>query len=231
MKFVNPICLSLDCNDLATGLSLIKKISSPLGCIKLGPRLVLREGPKVIEQLKDIAPIFLDFKFYDIPSTTLESVRSAFELGATLVTVHASLGLSSLKELAQLESELNQIRPFKILAVTVLTSYSQKTLPMVWQKKSVEDLIKDFAYETISAGLTGIVCSPHEITSIKGAHPKAFVVTPGIRLPSSAADDQSRVSTPKEAMTAGADLLVIGRPILQSADPAKAVKDFIGSLS
>ena len=230
MKFVNPICLSLDCNDFATGMSLLKKISSPLGCIKVGPRLVLREGPKVIQELKQIAPIFLDFKFYDIPSTTLESVRSAFELGATLVTVHASLGLNTLKELATLEAELNQTRPFKILAVTVLTSYSQSSLPTVWQKKSIEALIKDFAQEAISAGITGIVCSPHEIASVKAAHPKAFVVTPGIRLASSTPDDQSRVSSPKEAVAAGADLLVIGRPILQSKDPAQTVNDFIGSL-
>jgi orotidine-5'-phosphate decarboxylase len=227
----NPLCLSLDCNDLKTAEALLNQIDVPLGCIKVGPRLILREGPTAVKSIKKYAPVFLDFKFYDIPSTTIEAVRGAFDLGATLVTVHASLGAVALRELAQLEDELSKHRPFKILAVTVLTSYAQQSLPAMWQQKPIEQLIQGFAKEVIDSGLTGLVCSPLEAASLRSHFPSSFLVTPGVRLAGAKVDDQSRVSTPKQAMQNGADLLVIGRPILESKNPSLAVKEILESLA
>lgn len=226
----NPVCLALDVNNFESGKLLLRKLGRAPGAIKIGPRLLLREGPTAARHLSEVAPLFIDFKFNDIPSTTVEAVRAAFDLGASFVTVHASIGLASLKQIKDLESELNQVRPFLVLAVTVLTSYTEHALPSVWQKKPISQLVGALVQDVCSAGLSGVVCSPNEVASLRKTHPELYLVTPGIRFGSSAMGDQARVASPKAARDAGSNLLVIGRLLLDATEPSRVFDEILKEL-
>ena len=134
--------------------------------------------------------------------------------------------------MAALEKELNQDRSFKILSVSVLTSYSQELLPTNWQNIPIAKHVELLAEESFAAGLTGLVCSAFEVDFLRQKFPQGFFVTPGIRLEANVAgDDQKRVATPAEALKWGASALVVGRPIVDADDPAAAAKSFADSLN
>ena len=224
-KFINKLILSLDLDEPAQALQMAELLQNHVGCFKIGPRLALRAGSEWIRELSKRAPLFIDFKFYDIPSTTESSVRVAFELGARFVTVHASVGRETLERLAKLEVELQKQREFQILCVTVLTSFSEHSTPANWKVQSIRESVMDLVSEVQSAGLSGIVCSAHELLDLSGRG--LFLVVPGIRRAGSVGDDQSRTMGPDLALNYGASALVVGRPILSAEDPVAEVEKFL----
>ncbi len=226
----NPIFVALDVDSEMDALTLVERIHEEVGGFKIGPRLVFNAGVSIIRKVEEYAPVFLDFKFLDIPSTMDSSVRAAFEAGSTFVTVHATSGPEALRLLAKTEEELSKIRPFHILAVTLLTSFTKETLPANYNDDSIEDQILSLVEMSVEAGIKSFVCSPHELKTLKKKFPSCNFITPGIRIGSEKADDQKRTATPKEAINNGASALVIGRPILQAQDPKKLLQEILESL-
>jgi orotidine-5'-phosphate decarboxylase len=212
-------------NNVDAAYKLADEVGEIVGAIKVGPRLVMREGQALITKLAQLAPVFVDMKHFDIPSTMLSGIQASFDAGATLVTVHALAGKEALIECANLEAKLNTQRPFKILAVTVLTSWTQESLPSSLQQKTISEHVLELASVAEEAGLSGIVCSGHELDLL--AYKKAFKVVPGIRMDLEEHQDQKRVMHPKDALKKGANALVIGRPILHADNPKEAAMDYV----
>jgi len=226
----NPIIVALDVDTSDECFRLAKALKSKVGAFKVGPRLSMRYGPQLVADLAKLGPVFVDNKYLDIPNTMEHAIRATFESGATLATVHTWAGLDALKRLATVEKELSQKRPFKILAVTILTSFTSETLPPGFDSHSVTHHVIDLAKLALGCGLTGIVCSPHEVGMVRGLSEDAFLVTPGVRFETEAVADQRRVQTPAEAMRAGSSALVIGRPIIEAKDPVEATERILESI-
>ena len=212
-----PVFIALDVNSEDQALDLVEKTYLYVSGYKIGPRLYLKYGNAFLEKVKSFGGIFLDFKFFDIPSATEEAVHSAYSVGADYVTVHASVGGETLKRLAQLEKEKSKNRPFKVLCVTVLSSESGSKGSVTKRVRSLSDLV-------IRSGLKGLVCSPLEVQDLRNKYKDAFLVTPGIRFEKDSYYDQKRVMTPEQAFRAGSSLLVIGRSIIRSEDPSQACR-------
>jgi orotidine-5'-phosphate decarboxylase len=226
----NPIILALDVDDRDTAKKIVGEVGELVGAIKLGPRLIYRYGSDFVKEISQKSAVFVDNKYFDIPSTMVSAVKASFEAGATLVTVHALAGSEALKELANLETELNKIRPFRILAVTILTSWDQNSYSASLQPWTVSQHVTSLASEVDACGLKGLVCSGHELELLKN-YTDIFKVVPGIRLSTDtkALHDQKRVMSPREALTAGASALVIGRAILESNQPQKVISEILES--
>ena len=217
-----PLFVALDLNSKSEVLSVVKKTKDYVQGYKIGPRLFLNYGKALIQDIKNFAPdsqIFLDFKFYDIPSSTVSAVHSAFHAGADFVTAHASVGQSALDLLYELENSLSQKRAFKILFVTVLSSVSvsEETKKLVFNRA-------DAVYKT---GLRGLVCSPLEAKALRGKYPDSFLVTPGIRLEGDNKGDQKRVMTPLEALRSGSSALVMGRSLIHQSNPENLLRKML----
>ena len=219
-----PLFLALDVETKNEALFLVQETTDCIQAYKVGPRLFLSYGPELISEIKshNSPQIFLDFKFYDIPSSTLKAVQSAFKLGVDFVTVHAGVGKEALSLLSRFEKETIQERFFQILFVTVLSSVkaSQKN----------QSRILELADQVYQAGLKGLVCSPKEVKVLRQKYKDMFLVTPGIRLEGDNKDDQERVMTPKQALNAGSSALVMGRSLIRGKDVKKALKDIYDSL-
>lgn len=222
--FKNPLCIALDVDSDEVALRLALDLKDFAGGYKLGPRLIYRYGQSLVQKISQYAPVFVDCKFFDIPSTMEAAVRATFEAGASVCTVHALAGAEALRSLAHLEKELNQRRPFRILAVTILTSWTEQSIPTNFKKQTVATHVRELAELVRDAGLHSIVCSPEEITLLKDLG--LFLLTPGIRLPSDSAGDQKRILGPKEAIDKGSSALVVGRPIIEAKDPILAAEKF-----
>lgn len=223
--FRNPLVVALDVDDLAQALSLADQLGALVGGFKLGPRLCLRYGMSLVKEIAARGPVFMDNKHFDIASTMLSSVLASFEAGSSVVTVHGLSGREALRNLAILEKELNQVRPFRILAVTILTSWDFASLPANFHKKPIADHVTDIVNLVTSTGLKGVVCSPEELPLFKDKG--LFLVTPGIRFSTDEKGDQVRTAGPAEALQAGARVIVVGRPIIQDADPVEATHRFL----
>lgn len=221
-----PIFAALDVDSPIQALAVAEKVQTYVGGFKLGPRLTMRSSPSFMRDLSQILPVFLDFKFYDIPSTMEASVEAAFELGASFVTVHTSAGEKALERLSALQKQLSASRPFCLLGVTVLTSFSDNTLPAGWAGQSCFQLVQQLVESSFKAGLTGFVCSAEEAKVLRSKYPNAYLVTPGIRLDGESAMDQARVMTPSRALEMGASAIVVGRPICGAKDPALAARTY-----
>lgn len=236
----NPLILALDVDTLEEAQSWIKKIGPQVGAIKLGPRLNYRYGAELTKFCSDYSAVFIDNKYFDITSTMLAAIKASFEAGASLVTVHALAGPNTLLQLANLESDLQKIRPFKILCVTILTSWDHTDIASNFIQQSPNQHVLSLALLVRASGLSGLVCSAHELDSLSG-YANFFKVTPGIRLgtvtkdnnefKTQEPDDQKRIMTPQQALKSGASALVIGRPILNSAKPEKIVDEILSSLT
>lgn len=221
----NPIIIALDMNNPEAALRLAEDVGEIVGGIKIGPRLVMREGRSLITKLAALAPVFVDMKHFDIPSTMLAGIQASFDAGATLVTVHALAGKEALIECANLEAKLSSQRPFKILAVTVLTSWSDESIPTSFQQKTVSEHVLELAGVAEESGLSGLVCSGHELDLL--TYKKSYKVVPGIRMDLQEHQDQKRVMDPKVALKKGANALVVGRPILHADNPKEAALDYV----
>ncbi len=196
----------------------------PAACrLKVGKELFVRGGPALVERLQARGfEVFLDLKFHDIPNTVAGACRAAAELGVWMVNVHA-LGGSAMMRAAREVIEGYRQRPL-LIAVTILTSHDAGALHEVGMALQPADAVQRLAALARRSGLDGVVCSAQEAAALRASEGADFrLVTPGIRPAGSAADDQQRVMTPKAALQAGADYLVVGRPITAAADPLAAL--------
>ncbi|GIL17967.1 MAG: orotidine 5'-phosphate decarboxylase [Oligoflexia bacterium] len=225
----NPLIVALDVDTDTEAVKLADNLQDVAGGFKIGPRLVQRYGQTLSLEIARRGSLFIDCKFFDIPSTMESSVRACFESGASLVTVHALSGQEALSRLASVEKELNSIRPFKILCVTILTSFSEEGLPPNLKSQSIKTHVQDLAKLVKRSGLDGVVCSAEELELLQNQN--LFLVTPGIRFDLEEKGDQKRTMGPGEAMKKGASALVVGRPIIQAKNPREAAVDYMVAIT
>lgn len=230
MSVSEKIILALDVSEHNRAIELVEKFKDYVGIFKVGPELFISSGPKIIQDINNKGKkVFLDLKFHDIPNTVSKSAVLATRLGVYMFNVHVSGGSEMLKKCRDSVVEIclkeNLDKP-KILGVTVLTSITKDILTNeLGIPYSLRTHVKHLSIIAFKAGLDGVIASPKEAAMIKNHCGKGFlVVTPGIRPSWTLPDDQKRTMTPKEAMKEGADYLVIGRGILQHADPLKAIE-------
>jgi len=216
------LIVALDVPDASSALHLVGRLEGTCTWFKVGLELFVAAGPRVLEPILARGhSIFLDLKFHDIPNTVAGAVRSASQLGARMMTVHASGGPAMLAAARKaLESVTN---PPQLLAVTMLTSMDAEQTAAVGLQRGPSDQVNLLARMALDAGMRGFVCSPQEVAAVRAlAGPEATLVIPGIRPAGSDAGDQKRIATPAETLRMGASYLVVGRPIAQAADPAAA---------
>jgi len=222
---VRRVIVALDVSSAEAALSLTARLQGHVGLFKVGLELYSSEGPAFVRKLVEQgARIFLDLKLHDIPNTVRGAARAAARLGVAMVTVHASGGVKMMQAAAQgARDDVIGGRAPLVLGVTALTSLTSEDLAAVGWSGSTESVVLRLAALAQSAGLDGVVASPHEAALIrKRCGPDFVIVTPGIRPAETSPDDQARAATPRAALEAGADYLVIGRPILQASDPVAA---------
>lgn len=225
------IVVAMDFDNADQCLAMAKRLS-PHDCrLKVGKELFTACGPKIVEQLMGLGfEIFLDLKFHDIPNTTSKAVKAAAELGVWMVNVHASGGERMMVAAREILERRSGKSPL-LIAVTVLTSMDASDLSGVGIAGSLEEQVMKLARLTHICGLDGIVCSAQEAALMRAQFGNDFcLVTPGIRLDTSPADDQRRTLTPSAAIAAGSSYLVIGRPITQSTNPAETCQSIIQTL-
>ena len=225
----NKIIIPLDLDQL-DALNLAKELDPRKCRLKVGSQLFTSSGPKLIKDLKSLGfDVFLDLKFHDIPNTVYEAIKSAADLGVWMINVHASGGR------AMLEASKKAIEGFDepplLIAVTVLTSLSEENLNEIGLKDLSKQVLT-LAELSNECELNGVVCASTDVKAIKNKIGKDFIaVTPGIRPNDSIVNDQTRISTPLEAIKNGSDYLVIGRPITKSNDPRSALERIIQEIS
>jgi orotidine-5'-phosphate decarboxylase len=208
---------------LQSAVALARKLSGVAGLFKVGNQLFTSEGPRAIEKLSALGcEIFLDLKFHDIPNTVAHAVAAASRFNSVrLMTLHASGGLEMMRA-ARDAAGRDGSRP-RLLGVTILTSLDGAALKRIGMGGPPRTRAVALARLAKQAGLDGVVASAHEIRAIrKACGPKFLIVVPGIRAKSAASDDQSRIATPEDTIRAGADYLVVGRPITAASDPRDA---------
>lgn len=222
---IDRIFCAVDTPKLDDALMLAELLAGEVGAIKLGKEFFTAHGPDGVKRVADFGhKIFLDLKFHDIPNTVAGAVRAALPLNCAVMTVHASGGPAMLEAARAAAAEAGPKRP-KIVAVTVLTSLDDADLAAVGQQGPSADQVLRLARLTGDAGVDGVVCSPHEVALLRRELGDDFaLVVPGVRPDWAGADDQKRIMTPGEAVAAGANHLVIGRPITKSEDPVAAAR-------
>ncbi|MEK6778784.1 MAG: orotidine-5'-phosphate decarboxylase, partial [Candidatus Deferrimicrobiota bacterium] len=211
------IIVALDTDSPESAMATVASLSGEVGLFKVGMELFTIGGPGLIGRIRDAgADVFLDLKFHDIPNTVAGAVRSAAALGVKFATVHASGGKAMLYAAAEAAAGSGTT----ILAVTVLTSLDDADLSSIGFSLRTADAVERLADLAVASGIGGIVCSAKEVAAIRRRVGKnVILVTPGVRLPEDSMGDQKRVVTPSEAIRAGADYIVVGRPITKAADP------------
>lgn len=226
-----PILVALDYDNKNHALQLIDQLDPNMCRLKVGKEMFTLFGPQLVKDIHDRGfDLFLDLKFHDIPNTVAKAVAAAAELGVWMTNVHASGGL------AMMEAAKKALQPYgkeapMLIAVTVLTSMSDDDLKLVGIDVPAFEHVQRLAKLTKQAGLDGVVCSAQEASVLKSLLAQDFkLITPGIRPVGSEVGDQHRVMTPPEALAAGADYLVIGRPITKATDPLAALQAIHQSL-
>jgi orotidine-5'-phosphate decarboxylase len=229
------LIVALDVDNLEQAKDLVRLLAPEVGMFKIGKQLFTHAGPQAVRLIQDLGgEIFLDLKFHDIPNTVAKAAIEATRLGVRMFNVHASGSLemmrTTVKEVERVSRQQKLRRPI-MLAVTVLTSLGQEDLQRVGVERKVADQVVRLALLTKQAGMDGVVASSHEVPDIRAACGRQFViVTPGIRPAEANRDDQQRVMTPGDAVRAGVDYIVVGRPILESKDPVKAARTIVAEM-
>ncbi|MDA3023216.1 MAG: orotidine-5'-phosphate decarboxylase [Actinomycetota bacterium] len=224
------IVVALDVDELDRAVALARRLSGRVGWLKVGLELFTREGPRAVAAIAEHAPVFLDLKLHDIPTTVARCVASVARLDAGLLTVHASGGPTMLRAAADAAGEASGGR-LRLLAVTVLTSTSDDELAAMGSD-GAEVQVPRLAAMAIASGIDGLVCAPVDLGRVRAAvGADAVVVTPGIRAQAADSDDHARAMSASAAVRAGADLLVIGRPITRADDPVAAVEAIVATLT
>jgi orotidine-5'-phosphate decarboxylase len=228
----SPIVVAMDFDNADACLDLASRLSPQFCRLKVGKELFTSCGPRIVEtlMLKGF-DIFLDLKFHDIPNTTAKAVKAAADLGVWMVNVHASGGERMMLAAREILDQSSGNKPL-LIAVTVLTSMEQTDLLGVGVAYPIDNQVERLAGLAHYCGLDGIVCSAREANQMRRQFDQKFcLVTPGIRLEDSPADDQRRTLTPLQAMREGSSYLVIGRPITGAADPARACESIFSELA
>ncbi len=224
------IIAAIDTTDIAHAQHLAQTVAPHVGMIKLGLEFFCAHGRAGIAQVAQGNPFFLDLKFHDIPNTVAGAVRAVLPCAPAMLTIHAGGGGAMIAAARKAAEEAGATRPI-ILAVTVLTSIDAATLSSVGVTDTSEQQVLRLARIALESGADGLVCSAHEVAALRTAFGAApALVVPGIRPAGSAADDQARTMAPPEAVAAGADWLVIGRPITKAENPAATAAQIAASL-
>src|SRR4051812_49030464 len=226
------ILLVLDVSSREEAMKLVRQLYEHVGMFKVGMQLFTAEGPSLVKEIVDLGgKVFLDLKFHDIPNTVSHGVLEAAKLGVSLMTIHAAGGRAMMETVAkELEDSFGDRKPM-VVAVTVLTSLNDTALAEVGITRSMEQQVVAMAKLAEESGIAGVVCSPQEIHLVRqAAGPNFKIVTPGIRMPGQSANDQQRLATPREALAAGADYIVVGRAVTAARDPRQALDALIQSV-
>jgi orotidine-5'-phosphate decarboxylase len=231
----NPIIVALDAPSAEAALGLATELAPVCGGFKIGNELFTSAGPEIVRKIRERGSlVFLDLKYHDIPNTVAKAVAAAVRLDVQMLTVHAGGGTEMLKAAEKWAEETAYMlgrTPPLVLGVTVLTSLDSSALREVGLDVNVEYQVRRLAQVATKAGLRGLVCSPLEIAALRKVIPaQVQLVVPGIRTGAEKADDQKRTMTPREAMAAGANWLVIGRPICAAENPRAAAEKILESL-
>ena len=226
------LILALDVDDLERVKALVTLLDSKVGMFKVGKQLFTHAGPQAVKLIQGMGgEVFLDLKFHDIPNTVAKAAIAATRLGVKMFNVHASGSLEmmrlTVREVSRVCRQEGLRRPI-MLAVTVLTSLNKSDLQRVGVDGEVADQVIRLALLTRQAGMDGVVASPQEVAPIRAACGRRFIiVSPGVRPQRAKRNDQRRVMTPEEAIRAGADYIVVGRPIMEAKDPMSAAQEII----
>jgi orotidine-5'-phosphate decarboxylase len=230
-----PIIAALDVPTADEALALVRQLSPLISAFKIGSELFTTAGPDIVRRVRASgASVFLDLKFHDIPNTVAKAAAAAVRLDVQMLTIHTSGGLEMMQAAQTAASEAATATghgPPLLLGVTVLTSLDGAALEEVGQSSNVGRQVERLAALAAKAGLGGLVCSPLEVVGLRQLlPPRMKLVTPGIRAPGDSSTDQKRTLSAKEALEAGADWLVVGRPIYAAKDPRAAAQRLLASL-
>ena len=230
MNSQNPICVALDTPEISRAEELARLLKGHVGMVKIGMEFFYAHGPKGYEPVAGLGiPVFLDLKLHDIPNTVASALKSLLRLSPipAIINIHAAGGSDMMK--AAVDAVEGRC---KLIGVTVLTSLSNADISAIGFARTTDEQALLLAQLTYQAALDGIVCSALDLAKVRAELPRKFLtVVPGIRPADGLTQDQKRVMTPKQALAAGADILVIGRPITGAADPAKTSRDILASLA
>ncbi len=230
------LAVALDLPDRAALLAMARRVAPEAGILKLGLEAFVAEGPALVRTLAESeARVFLDLKLHDIPNTVSRAAAAAVGTGASIVNCHASGGTEMMRAFGEgaraAAAKAGRPAP-KLVAVTILTSLDAAAVRAVGLEGTPREAARRLALLAKEAGLDGVVCSPEEIETIRAACGGGFLlVVPGVRPRGGAAGDQRRVATPTDAIRAGADLLVVGRPITGASDPAAAARAIVAEIA
>jgi orotidine-5'-phosphate decarboxylase len=222
-----PIAVALDAPDVETAARWAGLVTPHVSTVKVGLELYLRYGPEAVASVRGASDVrvFLDLKLHDIPATVAGAARAVARLRPALLTVHAAAGPAAIR------AAVTAAPGTTIVGVTVLTSLGEADLGGIGMRGPVSDAVRRLAAVAVDAGAGGLVCSPQEVAAVRAeVGPDIVLITPGVRPAGADVHDQARVATPEEALQAGADLLVIGRPITGAPDPGAAAAAVAASL-
>jgi orotidine-5'-phosphate decarboxylase len=223
-----PIAVALDAPDLATAREWATAVAPHVQVVKVGLEVFLRDGHDAVHVAREASgcDIFLDVKLHDIPATVAGAAHAVAKLSPKYLTVHASGGQEMVKAAVEALPETY------VTAVTILTSLSQDQLASMGWNGSAQDIVKRLAAQSVAAGARAIVCSPQEVAAVRAeVGPETVLITPGVRPAGSDAGDQKRIATPEQALSDGANLLVIGRPITAAANIAEAAATIASNIA
>lgn len=223
-----PIAVALDAPDLATAREWANAVAPHVQVVKVGLEVFLRDGHDAVHVAREASgcDIFLDVKLHDIPATVAGAAHAVAKLKPKYLTVHASGGQEMVKAAVEALPETY------VTAVTILTSLSQEQLAAMGWNGSAQDIVKRLAVQSVAAGARAIVCSPQEVAAVRSeVGPETILITPGVRPAGSDAGDQKRIATPEQALSDGANLLVIGRPITAAANIAEAAAEIASNMA
>ena len=227
------LCIALDGSDRSWILSTARSLADHVGWLKVGLEAFVAHGPRLVGEIAELGPrIFLDLKLHDIPATVRRAAANCAGCGAAMFTVHAGGGRSMLEAAVEGAGDGADGDPPKVVAVTVLTSLDRPALAELGLAPDPQELVVSWARLAQLSGLAGVVTSAHEAPAVRRVCGNQFcIVTPGIRPASSETDDQRRVLTPAEAIKAGADILVVGRPVTRASDPVAAAHHIVEEMT
>jgi orotidine-5'-phosphate decarboxylase len=233
----SKLIVALDVETSARALELVSALRGLVGMFKVGMQLFTAAGPGLVREIIDSGErVFLDLKYHDIPNTVANAGVEAARLGVSIFNIHASGGREMMIRTAGAVSDCAEregiARP-KVIAVTLLTSADQETLAELGVNRTPEEQVGQLARLAAASGMDGVVASPREIAVVRSvvSKPGFLVVTPGVRSLDGELNDQRRITTAAEAIAAGADYIVVGRPILEAKDPARAAQAMIGEMT
>ncbi len=233
MTVKDSLCIALDGSDRQWILATAAALADHTGWLKIGLEAFIAHGPRLVEEVAGLGTrVFLDLKLHDIPATVERAAANCAACGAAMLTVHAGGGRRMLEAAVAGARSAAVAEPPQVVAVTVLTSLDGHALAELGIDRSPEDLVLAWADVARGAGLSGVVASAREASALRASCGDGFlIVTPGIRPGDAAADDQRRVVTPSEALAAGADVLVVGRPVTRAADPVEAARRILAEMT